>query len=196
LPTQEKSLSPSKQPSEKPTTQPSTEPTQLPTQEPSSSPSKSDSKRIIICPSADPSETPILNTTVGDVISTVDHLISALTNGTSIATLASDTTGGVIALSSIALSNTFDYTQTEVQGALQTLVEAIDVVDDLRIGAFDTLFEVLSEGSLLDSLVDVMARIAILKEDYVNFLDSRTEAVTDKFRYVRTSSMWGYSTNV
>jgi len=172
----------------------------------------SDSKQFLLCPegesaTAGPSNHSLFpafsNTTVGDVKSAVEHLLFALTNGTFIATLASNNTGVDIALSSIALSQPLDFqsehfnTQIEVQGALQTLVEAIDDVDEVRIGAFDTLTSSLAGGSLLDFLVNVTDRIVIVKEDYVNFLDSRSnetkatrEHFTDKFRYVRTS-MWG-----
>eukprot|EP00979_Chaetoceros_neogracilis_P015273 scaffold5618_cov309-Chaetoceros_neogracile.AAC.1 len=208
LPTQEPSSSPSKsnskEPSQGPNDQSSTEPTRLQSQEPSSDPSVEPS----LLPSGDRSKVPIilcpeeksatgLNTTVGDVKSAVEHLLFSLTNGTFIATLASNNTGVDIALSSIALSQPLDFksehfiTQIEVQGALQTLVEAIDDIDEVRIGAFDKLASSLAGGSLLDFLVGEMDRIAILKEDYVNFLDSRSnetkatrEHFTDKFRHI------------
>ena len=214
LPTQEPSSSPSKsnskEPSQGPNNQSSTEPTRLQSQEPSSDPSVEPSllpsgdrsiEIIILCP--EEKSATGLNTTVGDVKSAVEHLLFSLTNGTFIATLASNNTGVDIALSSIALSQPLDFksehfiTQIEVQGALQTLVEAIDDIDEVRIGAFDKLASSLAGGSLLDFLVGEMDRIAILKEDYVNFLDSRSnetkatrEHFTNKFRYVRTS-MWG-----
>jgi len=74
---------------------------------------------------------------------------------------------------------------------LQTLVEAIDDFEEYRIDAFEALQSSLVGGNLLDFLVNVTDRIAIVKEDYVNFLDSRSnetkairEHFTDKFRYV------------
>jgi hypothetical protein len=211
LPSDKPSSVPSNDPSLLPSAEPNTLPTWFPTQEPSSKPSKSDSKEFLLCPEEKSATGPsnhslfsaFSNTTVGDVKSAVEHLLFALTNGTFIATLASNNTGVDIALSSIALSQPLDFqsehfnTQIEVQGALQTLVEAIDDVDEVRIGAFDTLTSSLAGGRLLDFLVNVTDRIVIVKEDYVNFLDSRSnetkatrEHFTDKFRYVRTS-MWG-----
>jgi hypothetical protein len=147
---------------------------------------------IILCPIVHPSLFPnFSNTTVSDVKSAVEHLLFALTNDTFIATLASNKTGVDIALSSIALSENLNCTQNEVQGALQTLVEAIDDFEEYRIDAFEALQSSLVGGNLLDFLVNVTDRIAIVKEDYVNFLDSRSnetkairEHFTDKFRYV------------